>query len=187
MSSFRNRRLVGTDAEEEGMLASAPDSSGGFWSIERVVAALTPVFAGVSGYATTIVGKLVPGVSFSPTDFVVLFGLGATAAASGALKWLHGRQQFVHFETDAEKNARYVEAAVRKVVAENPAAAASLADIERVLEAHEAQIVAAVGSAAHLPPSAEAIATQVVLRLLPGGQEAPAAAAQAAQGAAGTQ
>lgn len=146
-------------------------SSPGFWSIERVVALLTPLFGAASGLIVTYIAKIVPGVHLAPGDVTALFIAGATLAGAAALKWLHGRQKFVNFATDS---GHIVQEVVRQLSA---VGGVPLADIEKVLQAHEAAIVQALGSVVHAPPSAEEIAQKLVQQLWP----AQAAAARPAE------
>lgn len=157
----------------------------GFWSIERVVAALTPVFAAAAGLLTSLAGQVVPGVSLNKGDVTVMFTTGAVVAGGAALKWLHGRSQWTRFETDAEKQAKLVEQRVRVVLAEYPQAQQALDNVKQMLADHETQIITSVGNLMHAPASADAIAEQVVRKLLPSG--GAQAAATAAQGAAPAQ
>ncbi len=154
MSSFREAQ--GT---ERKWGANVP--SGGFWSIERAVALLTPLFSGASGLIVTYIAKIVPGVHLAGGEVTALFITGATAATAAALKWLHGRQKFVNFTTDADHVVKQVVAAVQNI------GGAPLVDVERVLAAHEANIVQAIGNAVHAPPSAEEIAQKLVQELWP--------------------
>jgi hypothetical protein len=151
----------------------ARTSGGGFLSIERVVAALTPVFAAGAGWVTSVVGNNIPGVHIPSGWVAALFSTGAAAAAAAALKWLHGRQKFVNFTTDSEH-------VIQEVVSRLQAfGGAPLMDIEKVLAAHESNIINAVGSKIGLSPSAEEIAKKIVQELWPHGAAAGAGAAQA--------
>lgn len=114
-------------------------------SIERFVAILTPVFAALSGLVVSAVAQLAPGVTLNKTDVTALFVTGATAATAAALKWLHGRAQFVN----AEKSAVAVEAKVRGEIAASPQAALAIGDVENLLKSHTAQIEAAIDT--HVP------------------------------------
>lgn len=154
--------------------APAP-SRGGFWSIERVVALLTPAFSVAAGALSTGIGSA---VGIPKADFVALFTGGLVAGASAALKWLHGRQKFVNFIDDADKVADGV---VAKIQA-NPAGGLALADIEGILKAHTAQIIDAIGKTVHAPPSVEDVAKQIIASAA--GASKPAGAAE--QGAAVT-
>lgn len=145
-------------------------ASGGFWSIERVVALLTPVFAIAAGALSTGIGSV---VGIPAPDFVALFVAGGTAATGGALKWLHGRQKFVNFVDDAEKVA---ESVIAKIKADQLAGPA-LTDIESILRAHTGQIVDYIGKNLHLPPTADEVAKQILKEAAGGG--APVAAAVA--------
>jgi hypothetical protein len=59
----------------------------------RIVAFLTPVFAGLAGYVCQWVAKNFPGTpTLSKNDLTAIFVVGATAAVAAALKWLHGWQ-----------------------------------------------------------------------------------------------
>lgn len=126
--------------------------------IERQVALLTPIFAAVAGALTTGVGSA---TGIPKKDLVALFIAGATAAAGAALKWLHGRQKFVQFETDAQKLYHTVSTAVLA----NQQAGPALTDIEAALRSHTDQIVLAIGKSVHAPPSAVEVAQAVLERV----------------------
>jgi hypothetical protein len=160
-------------------LPGAP-ASGGIWSIERVVALLTPFFSAGAGWVTSIIANNIPGVSI-PSGWVAgLFATGTTAAAVAALKWLHGRQKFVNFTTDSEN-------VVHEVVARLQALGGTpLVNIEQAvagqLKGHEAAIIDGVISKIGLPPSADDLAKKIVAELWP--DRTQAAGGQAASGAA---
>lgn len=144
-------------------------------SIERVVALLTPLFAALAGVITSAAGQLVPGVTLNPADVTALFIAGSTAAAAAALKWLHGRQKFVQqLHATWAPVGHFVEGVKADAVA-GPA----LEDIEKVLRAHTEQIISAVGSAVHAPPSVEQI-MQAMAKALAHPAPAPAPAPPAA-------
>lgn len=114
-------------------------------SIERVVAVLTPLFAAVAAWLTGLIGAHIPGVNIPPDQIVALEIAGFTAATAAALKWLHGRAQFVL----AEKNATAIEARVRAEIAASPQASLAIGDVENLLKTHTAQIEAAIDT--HVP------------------------------------
>lgn len=128
-----------------------------FWSIERVVLVLTPLFSAAAGAISTGAGAA---TGIPSKDYVVLFGFGAASGLGAAIKWLHGRQKFVQFETDTEK----VVAKFKAVVEENKPVALALTDIEGALKSHTNQIVKAIGDAVHLPPSAQEVADQILAK-----------------------
>ena len=133
------------------------------WSIERVVALATPVFAGVGGLVFSVLAKYVPGVNIPQSDFVWVFVSGGTLATTAALTWLFGRQKFVHFVLGAEQVTDHVAKAVQTSL---PQGLPQLRQIQAALEAHEASVVEAVGKTIGLPPSADEVAQQIVGQLL---------------------
>lgn len=135
-------------------------------SIERVVALLTPVFGALSAWLTGLVAHNFPGVSIPAGDLTALEVAGFTGACAAALKWLHGRAQFVQAENAAKRDLAVAEAKVREVAAANPSAGVAVADLQAVLKAHEAAIVS--GVEAKLPT----LAGQVLQQLFPGLQKA---------------
>lgn len=128
-------------------------------SIERVVALLTPVFAGGAGWLFTILGKAIPGINIPHDQFVTLFVGGAVLATTAALTWLFGRQRFVHFTQGAEQVTDHV----AKAIQDNfPQGVPQLRQIEAALEAHEAAVIDGVTKAVGAPPAvAQDIATVV--------------------------
>lgn len=139
----------------------SPTSSGGIWSIERVVALFTPAFAAGAGWVTSIVAKAIPGVNLPSGWVAALFGIGATAGLSAALKWLHGRQKFVNFTTDSEHVIQEVTARLQAV------GGLPLQNIEHMLEQHASHIIEAVSSKVGAPGLAESIAEEIVKQLWP--------------------
>src|SRR6516165_8210614 len=82
-------------------------------SIERVVALLTPVFAGAAGWLFTVLGKSIPGIDIPHDQFVTVFVSGAVLATTASLTWLFGRQKFVHFTLGAEAVTDHVAKAIQ--------------------------------------------------------------------------
>jgi hypothetical protein len=146
----------------------------GFFSIERVVAVLTPLFAAAAGLVTSAVGQLVPGVTLNKTDVTALFIAGATAAVGAALKWLHGRQVFMGLVHDSMLWSKEVEGL------------SGVGNIEKLLEQHKLDIVHAIENAVHAPLSVDQVVDAMVRRM--GASRAGPAVPQAqGQGGAGTQ
>jgi hypothetical protein len=114
-------------------------------SIERVVAVLTPIFGAGAAWATGLIGAHIPGVNIPPDQIIALEVAGFTGATAAALKWLHGRAQFVA----AEKSADAIEARVRAEIASSPQAALAIGDVESLLKTHTAAIEAAIDT--HVP------------------------------------
>ncbi len=139
----------------------SPTSSGGIWSIERVVALFTPAFAAGAGWVTSIVAKAIPGVNLPSGWVAALFGIGATAGLSAALKWLHGRQKFVNFTTDSEHIIQEVTSRLQAV------GGLPLQEIEHMLESHASSIVQQLGDKIGAPNLAETIAQEIVKQLWP--------------------
>jgi hypothetical protein len=140
-------------------------------SIERVVAVLTPIFAALAAWLTGLIGAHFPGVHIDSNQIIALEITGFTGATAAALKWLHGRAQFVN----AEKSAVAVEAKVRAEIAASPQAALAIGDVEHLLKSHTAEIETAIDQ--HVP-AAVGQALQVLFSQL--GQPAVQAAAASA-------
>lgn len=141
-----------------------PSSKTSLWSIERVVALFTPLFAAAAGYCFTLLGKAVPGVNLDRGQFTALFIAGATAALAGAITWLVGRQRFVHFIQGAD----HVEKLIGDSVQRNfPQTVPELRQIEAALEAHEGAIITGVSQKIGAPPTASDVARQIVAELWP--------------------
>lgn len=96
-----------------------------FWSIERVVTLLTPLFTIVAGIVSKAAGAT---VGIPEKDYVALFITGATAALTIAVKWLDGRRKFVADLDNAKR------------MAENLARRADFNDVITALEAHTAAL-----------------------------------------------
>jgi hypothetical protein len=63
-------------------------------TISRLVALLTPVFAGLSGWIATLAAQYLPGApTLDQGELTAVFIAGATTAAGAALKWLDGRSK----------------------------------------------------------------------------------------------
>ncbi len=123
-------------------------------SVSRVVAIATPVFAAAAGAGTAWLSKHFPGLpAINPAEVTVAFGLGASAAAGAALKWLNGHaqweQQAAKFEAGAQTIAAYVQHA-------DPGAAKTM---EALATAAAKAAVEAVAPTAW--PAVEAVAAQV--------------------------
>lgn len=144
--------------------ALPPSRSGGFFSIERVVALLTPVFSAAAGWLSTIVAHNVPGLTIPRDQLVAVFIGGATIAGGAALKWLHGRQKFTSSVTSVQD---VVEAAVRQI---QGAGGVPLESIEKTLAAHESNIINTLGNKIGASPSVEELAQEIVKQLV--GQKA---------------
>lgn len=130
-------------------------------SVERVVALLTPLFAAISAALTGWVGTHFPGLpQLNPGDVTALQLAGATAGAGAALKWLHGRQQFTRSLTALDA---LIKSEVSKATADQQAGPA-LEDIAGLLEQHTGQIVQAVATAVHAPPSAAEVLDELLDR-----------------------
>jgi hypothetical protein len=60
----------------------------------RVVAFLTPVFAGLAGYVVEWVAKHFPGTpTLDKGQLTAIFIVGASSGAAAALHWVHGWQK----------------------------------------------------------------------------------------------
>ncbi len=69
-------------------------------AINRLVALLTPVFAGVAGWFATWASENLPGApSLDQGELTAIFIAGATAGLAAAWKWLDGWQK--HEEREA--------------------------------------------------------------------------------------
>lgn len=155
MSSFREATLEPQPLQSRlGRVKESPVS------IERVVALLTPVFAAAAGWLSVEVATLV-GVQIPRGDFTAIFITGAASALGAALKWLHGRSQWVRDIHGAEAFAS--------------AHGIPVAVLEDVLKAHEAQIIDGLVKVVHAPPSADALAKEIVRELWPARAAAGAA------------
>jgi len=153
-------------------LKQAGDAAG-IWSIERVVALFTPLFAAAAGYCFTLLGKAVPGVNLDRGQFTALFIAGATAALAGAITWLVGRQRFVHFIQGADHVEKLIGDSVQRNFPQN---VPELRQIEAALEAHEGAVIAGVAEKVGVPPTASDVARQIVGELWPShpaAQQAP--------------
>jgi hypothetical protein len=139
-----------------------PGEPAGIWSIERVVALFTPVFAAAAGYAFTLLGKAVPGTNLNQGHFTALFVSGAIAAVTAALTWLVGRQKFVNFTQGAHAVEHLIGDSVQKNFPQN---VPELRQIEAALEAHEGAIIDGVAQKVGAPPTAAAVATEIVGKL----------------------
>lgn len=175
MSSFAT-------AEHNARGWPAPDTgkSSGPITIERVVAALTPLFAAASGWVSTEVAKLV-NVNIPAGDFTAIFVTGSLAAAAAAIKWLHGRSQWTQLQAELKSGHK----ALTSGVAGSLLGGVPAEDIEALLKAHEANIVQAVGKTVGASPQAEDIAAQIVARLWPTQAATAAPPPPAGQGVAG--
>lgn len=142
-------------------------------SVERVVALLTPAFAALSAAGTGWLSRHFPGLPhLNPTDTTALMVAGATAGAGAALKWLHGRAQFT-------RSAAALEALIKSEVAKataNQQAAPALDDIEDLLTGHTSQIVQAIATAVHAPPSVAQVVEAILADAQKGKQPTEAAA-----------
>lgn len=64
------------------------------FSINRVVALLTPIFAGVAGWIAQWCAEHLPGApNLDSGELTAVFIAGATAATGAALQWLNGWQK----------------------------------------------------------------------------------------------
>lgn len=154
-------------------------------TIERVVAAFTPVFAAVSGWLTTVVGTNVPGVTVPRGDVTALFVAGATAAILGAVTWLVGRSGWTRHVAAVKQDLTSVEGTVRKVLADQPQLATALSSIEGYLRAHEDNIIKAIEDKVGASPTAEQVVQNLIAAAQGGGGSTPAPVA--GQGAAQAQ
>jgi Flp pilus assembly protein TadB len=72
-------------------------------SIERVVVLLTPIFVGLSGWVAELAVRYLPGTpALDRGELTAVFIAGMTAAATAAVKWLHGRSQHTQNEQKQE-------------------------------------------------------------------------------------
>lgn len=63
-------------------------------SISRIVALLTPVFAGLAGWIAQLAAQYLPGTpALDQGELTAIFIAGAGAAAAAAVKWLDGRSK----------------------------------------------------------------------------------------------
>ena len=73
---------------------------------ERVVAFLMPVFAGISGWIVTLVGKYLPGLPhLDSAELTAMFVTGALAFIGGGIAWLKGRSAQAHQKAMLHVNA----------------------------------------------------------------------------------
>jgi len=64
-------------------------------SISRIVALLTPIFAGLSGWIATLIAEHLPGApQLDQGELTAVFVTGAAAALGAAWKWLDGRAKW---------------------------------------------------------------------------------------------
>lgn len=167
MSSFREEA---SRPEPPRTLLPAESSRPGWrrlFSIERVVALLTPAFSAAGGWLSVEVATLV-GVRIPREWFTAIFITGALVAAAASLKWLHGRSKW----------AAQVMAATTH---ELSSIGIPVAALESALRAHEQTIIDAIGKSVHAPPGAEELALEIVRQLWP--QHAPTAAPETAHAA----
>lgn len=96
------------------------------FSVNRIVALLTPVFTAGAGLATAYAAK--HGLNLPASEVLTVEIAAATAAGGAALKWLHGHQQYEKIVADAEKVLTLIksEEAIRGV----PTAADSDHDVQ---------------------------------------------------------
>ncbi len=128
-------------------------------SIERVVTILSPLFTALSGAIVAWVAKSFPGgPQLDPAEISGLFALGSAAGIAALLKWLHGRAHYVQLTATFE----HERALAAAYATEHPAIEATVADFEKVLTAHEDQVVAKLGALVHAPPSALEVADQIL-------------------------
>jgi hypothetical protein len=132
----------------------------GLFSIERVVALATPIFAVAGGYVFSLVGKWIPGINLPKGDFVDLFIAGGTLATTASLTWLFGRQKFVNNRT----NSALVQT-TQEITAQGPS---EIRQIEAALEAHETAVIEGVVKriGASAPLSVGDVAEEVVKRIV---------------------
>lgn len=148
----------------------------GFWSIERVVAVLTPVFAALAGVLTGWLGNHFPGhPALNSTDVLALEITGFTGAAAAALKWLHGRQKFMQVTDDIDK---VIDNVVAKL--QQSAAWPTAQTVENLLLRERQEIVSAVSREVGASPKVEEIAQEVVQGLVGARSGAAAGAGGAA-------
>jgi hypothetical protein len=62
-------------------------------SPNRIVVALSPVFAGAAGWIVTEFASLAPGANLTKDQVTAVFVAGALFASAKVLLWLHGWQQ----------------------------------------------------------------------------------------------
>lgn len=76
--------------------------------VNRLVALLTPVFAAAAAVGSAWLLKHFPGLPVPSTaELTAVEALGATAAGSAAVKWLHGHQAWERRLSDAEESAKH--------------------------------------------------------------------------------
>lgn len=132
-------------------LPTPPPSTPSLWSIERVVALFTPVFAAGAGYLFTVLTKEIPGINVPHDQFVSVFVAGATIATAAVITWLIGRQRWTRWGREAE------------TMFGSPVAK----QIETALGGHQQAIIDGVAKQIGAPPSADDIAKQIVGELWP--------------------
>jgi hypothetical protein len=120
-------------------------------SIERVVMLFTPLFSAASGFLATEVATLV-NVKLPSDAFTGIFIAGAATAAAAAIKWLHGRNQWLH-------DVRAAEESIGTIL--------PVQQVETMLKSHEEAIIAALGKSVHAPPGVEELAKEIVRQLWP--------------------
>jgi hypothetical protein len=119
-----------------------------FWSIERAVALATPFFGAISAFATGWVSTHFPGLPhISPSDVTAVEIAGFTGAVAAALKWLHGRQQFVAYTDNAKRMAENVLVEVGELRKGDK----TFNDVVAALEAHTGTITAEIERELHSP------------------------------------
>jgi hypothetical protein len=79
--------------------------------VNRLVALLTPAFAAAAAAGSAWLLKHFPGLPVPSTaELTAVEALGATAAGSAAVKWLHGHQACEKRLSDAERDAKHLAA-----------------------------------------------------------------------------
>lgn len=77
------------------------------FSVNRIVALLTPVFTAGAALASAYAAK--HGLNLSASEVLTVEVAAATAAGGAALKWLHGHQKYEQIVHDAELALKYIE------------------------------------------------------------------------------
>lgn len=79
-------------------------------TISRVAAVLTPFFAALAGWITTLAGRYLPGAPrLDKTEITALFIIGFAGAAGSGITWLKGLSKHEENQTLLELNAPYQE------------------------------------------------------------------------------
>lgn len=90
-----------------------PAASGSFFSIERVVTLVSPIFVAAAGWATSAVAKY--GIHLDKTGVTAALVTGATAGLGAVVTWLHGRIKHTNLQAQLAHDAALASPVLRQV------------------------------------------------------------------------